>query len=81
MGSDQWRELWCWGFTTRSLRQLLVEAFPGGQVVVEAHGNVLAATAFLHGLAAHELGMVELAYRDPAYELLVTARAQKGGRS
>ena len=51
----------------RSLRQLLTETFQKGEVVVEAYGNVLAAIAFLHGLAAEELGSDELAYRDPAY--------------
>ena len=78
---DQWGAYWCWSFTTLSLRRLLVDAFPGGEVIVEAHGNVLAATAFLQGLAAEELTAEELAYRDPAYELLITARARKAGRS
>jgi SAM-dependent methyltransferase len=78
---DQWGASWCRSFTTLSLRRLLVDAFPGGEVIVEAHGNVLAATAFLQGLAAEELTAEELAYRDPAYELLITARARKAGRS
>ena len=46
-------------------------------MVVEAHGNVLAATSFLQGLAAGELTVAELAYRDPAYEVLITASARK----
>ena len=76
---DQWGAAWCWSFTTLSLRRLLAEAFPQGEVTVEAHGNVLAATAFLYGLAAGELRGTELAYRDPAYELLITARVRKAG--
>jgi hypothetical protein len=46
-------------------------------VKVEAHGNVLAATSFLHGLAAEELRQKELNYRDPSYELLIALRAVK----
>jgi hypothetical protein len=44
---------------------------------VEAHGNVLVAISFLHGLAARELRRSELDYRDPTYELLVTVRVQR----
>lgn len=44
---------------------------------VESHGNVLAAKAFLMGLAAEELDWSELEHRDPLYQLLVTLRAAK----
>ncbi len=63
-----------WRFTSGGLRRLLQDAFPGGEVAVEAHGNVLAASAFLYGLAVEDLTEAELVHRDPAYELLVTAR-------
>jgi hypothetical protein len=43
-----------WSFTTRSLRPLLVEVFGDDRVVVEAHGNVLAAVRLLHGLAVQD---------------------------
>jgi hypothetical protein len=46
-------------------------------VHVESHGNVLAAVAFLHGLAAHELTCAELDDHDPLYQLVITARAMK----
>jgi hypothetical protein len=46
-------------------------------VHVEPHGNVLAAVAFLHGLAAHELTRAELDDHDPLYQLVITARAMK----
>ena len=48
---------WYWSFTTLAARRLFAEAFPAGEdVAVEAHGNVLATSAFLYGLAAaHEL--------------------------
>ncbi len=69
-----------WNFTTGSARRLLEEAFPSGTIDVGAHGNVLAAVAFLHGMATHELRRDELDYRDPDYELVVTMRAIKPRR-
>jgi SAM-dependent methyltransferase len=72
---DRWGEYW--RFTTLSARRLLEEAFASANVSVEAHGNVLAAIAFLHGFAAEELRLEELDYHDPDYQLLITARAVK----
>jgi hypothetical protein len=46
-------------------------------VTVQAHGNVLAAMAFLHGLVSEELRQDELDYFDPDYEVLITIRAVK----
>jgi glycosyltransferase involved in cell wall biosynthesis/SAM-dependent methyltransferase len=70
-----------WSFTTLSARLLFEEAFPPANVSVEAFGNVLAATAFLHGLAAQELRESELDFRDPDYEFLITVVAAKPGSS
>lgn len=72
---DQWGD-W-WRFTSGSVRRLAEAAFPDGEVHVEAYGNVLAATSFLHGLAAEELRPDELELRDPAYEVIVALRAVK----
>jgi hypothetical protein len=66
-----------WNFTTKSAQQLFEEVFPAANVKVEAHGNVLAAIAFLHGLAVEELKQDELDYFDPDFELLITVRAVK----
>jgi SAM-dependent methyltransferase len=71
----EWREVWCWGFTTYSARRLFGEVFPAESVSVESHGNVLAATAFLHGLADSELRREELDYDDAAFQLVITVRA------
>jgi hypothetical protein len=38
---------------------------------------VLAATAFLHGLAVEDLRTRELKHIDPQYELVITVRAVK----
>jgi glycosyltransferase involved in cell wall biosynthesis len=75
ISDNDWRDTWYWSFTTRSVRALLEEVFP--KVEVEAHGNVLAATAFLHGLATEELRPEELDHSDQDYEVLITARAVK----
>jgi SAM-dependent methyltransferase len=73
---DHWGD-W-WRFTTLSARRLLEETFPPGNVRVEAYGNVLAAVAFLHGLAAGELRPSELELRDPDYEVIIAIRAVRG---
>jgi hypothetical protein len=66
-----------WAFTSLSARRLFESAFPASAITVEAHGNVLAAAAFLYGLAAEELEPSELDARDPDYELVITVRAVK----
>jgi SAM-dependent methyltransferase len=68
---------WCWAFTQLSARRLFEEAFPAQNVELEAHGNVLAAISFLHGLVVEELRQEELDYHDPDYEVLITLRAVK----
>jgi SAM-dependent methyltransferase len=72
---DRWG--YYWGFTSLATQRLLAEVFGAAQVDVRAHGNVLAAVAFLHGLAAEELEQAELEYHDPDYEVNITARAVK----
>ena len=74
-GSEAWGEYW--RFTTQSMKRLLGEFFSPGNVIVEAHGNVLATTASLYGLAVEDLTPDELDQHDPDYELLVTGRAVK----
>jgi SAM-dependent methyltransferase len=72
-----------WRFTTLSAERLFAEIFSPQELIVRANGNVLAALAFLHGLATEELRPKELEYTDPDYELLITVRAIKevNGRS
>jgi len=72
---DRWGDFW--RFTSLSARRLFQCGFPDGDVRVEAHGNVLAATAFLQGISSAELHPAELDHRDPDYEVLITVRAVK----
>jgi glycosyltransferase involved in cell wall biosynthesis/SAM-dependent methyltransferase len=75
----QWNTHYYWAFTSLSARRLFEETFPAANVEVGAHGNVLTAISFLHGLAAEELGEQELKRRTPGYEVLLTVRAVKPG--
>lgn len=73
----EWAEQWYWSFTTRSSRRLFGQVFSEDHIKIQAHGNVLTATAFLYGLATDELRRNELDYCDRDYELLITAKASK----
>jgi hypothetical protein len=77
ISEDEWSRSWYWSFTPLSARRLFAQVFSPENVAVEAHGNVLAATAMLQGMAAAELRPQELAHRDPSYPLLITVRALK----
>jgi SAM-dependent methyltransferase len=68
---------WSWSFTDRAVRRLLTISFPEGAVEVRAWGNVLAATAQLHGIGVPELTRDELDHSDPDYAVIVAARAVK----
>ena len=72
---ENWGEYW--RLTSLSARKLFTEIFPQDCVTVRAYGNVLSATAFLHGLAAQELRRKELDYHDPRYEVIISVRAVK----
>jgi SAM-dependent methyltransferase len=74
----EWSPAWYWSFTTLSVSRLLAERF-GEDVECGAVGNVLSATALLHGLSAVELSSDELAHSDPTYPVIVTARAVRAG--
>lgn len=73
VGEDWWR------FTGRSASKVFSEVFSPENVVVQTYGNVLAATAFLHGLVQEELTQEELEYNDPDYELTIGVQATKQG--
>lgn len=66
-----------WRFTEDGLTHMLVKVFGKENQVVEAHGNVMVATAFLMGLAQHELSITGLDNHDPLYPVTLTARAVK----
>jgi hypothetical protein len=44
-------------------------------VTISTHGNLYAATAFLHGAAVEEVEAAKLAHFDPSYPVTIAARA------
>jgi len=66
-----------WRFTMASCHRLFVDAFGDGNVAVRTHGNVLACTAFLRGVALQEIPRHKLDVNDPYFPLLITVRAVK----
>jgi SAM-dependent methyltransferase len=74
---DEWAKSWYWSFTELAIRRLFAETFAEEDLHLKSYGNVLAATAFLNGLAAEDLQPAELEHYDPHYQLVVTVRAVK----
>lgn len=74
---DRWGPLCCWSYTEVSARKLLEQTFDIELIEVDSRGNVLAACAFLQGLATEELAEEELDYRDPLFPVVISVRAQK----
>jgi SAM-dependent methyltransferase len=68
---------WYWAFAPAAALRLFTEVFGAANTVVQWYGNVLAATAFLYGLAASELTDEELAHRDPSFPVIIGIRAVK----
>jgi SAM-dependent methyltransferase len=73
--ADTWGDYW--RFTSDSAARLFGEEFGVGDVRVQAYGNVLAATAMLHGLAAEEVRPQRLDDRDRDFEVIVGVRARR----
>jgi SAM-dependent methyltransferase len=71
LGSEYWR------LTAAACSRLFDEVFPPDGVAVRERGNVLAAVAFLVGMAAEELSARDLERDDPFFPVVVTVRATK----
>ena len=67
-----------WSLTGTSAQQLFGAQFGADNLTVEVHGNVYAATCFLHGLALEEVRADWLDRHDPAYPVIVAVRARRG---
>ncbi|WP_202326281.1 hypothetical protein [Mesorhizobium sp. 113-3-9] len=70
-------EKWFWAMTQSAARRLFAEQFEASNVQVFQYGNVLAATAFLQGLAFEELDPAKLDIVDPLYPVITGIRAVK----
>ena len=72
---DRWGDYW--RFTSASVKRLFAPVFKGG-LEIESFGNVLAATAFLQGVAVEDLPEKTLLdQQDPDYQMLITILAKK----
>jgi len=72
---DEWKESWQGSFTAVSLRRLLRGSFCEENIRLYTYGNVLAATAFLYGLADDELTAEEKDDHDPHFPVIIAACA------
>jgi SAM-dependent methyltransferase len=70
---------WFWFMTQTAARRLFEERFRPADVTIQVHGNVLAATAFLHGMALEEVDTARLDETDPLYPVITGIRAVKAG--
>jgi len=73
--ADEWGDYW--RFTTDSAGRLFVDEFGADNVETTAYGNVLAATAMLHGLAAEDVGAHKLNDRDRDFQVLIAVSARR----
>jgi SAM-dependent methyltransferase len=66
-----------WRFTPAACDRLFGATFGWAHTEVRAHGNLLAATAFLRGLASQELPRSRMEFDDPSFPVIVTVRARR----
>jgi peptidoglycan/xylan/chitin deacetylase (PgdA/CDA1 family)/SAM-dependent methyltransferase len=74
---DDYGDAWHWTFTMSSVSRLCGDLFGPDSLEVELFGNVLAASAFLYGLADAELTQDELDHLDPDYPVTIAVQAKK----
>ncbi|HUS97697.1 MAG TPA: glycosyltransferase [Hyphomicrobiaceae bacterium] len=73
----EWGETWYWALSPAGLRKLLQTRFSDNDIAIESFGNALSASAFLYGLAEHEVQPKDLDVHDPLCPVIVAARARK----
>jgi SAM-dependent methyltransferase len=66
-----------WRYTSKAARRLFADVFGDENVEVRAHGNLLVATAFIHGFVISDLDPEDFTYDDPLIELVSTVKAVK----
>lgn len=73
----EWAKTWYWSFTAASIEKMLAESFGTANIKVQCFGNLMAATAFLHGMGTDEISAAEKDAYDPHYQLIIAACATK----
>jgi SAM-dependent methyltransferase len=74
---DDYGDAWHWSFTQSSISRLCGDVFGPDSLEVEVFGNILAASAFLYGLADCELTQDELDHLDTDYPVTIGAQVRK----
>ena len=72
----EWNATWYWSLTGPALQRLLSDRFEPGKLTLQVYGNLYSASAFLHGAALEEVSRAKLETYDPAYPVIVAARAE-----
>lgn len=72
---DRWGDYW--RLTPAAAKKLFGGIFEDSNVSISMHGNALVATAFIQGVAVHELTIKELDHIDENYPVIITIRALK----
>lgn len=78
IADSDWNDTWYWSLSKGAATKLCGLAFGPEHVEVVQYGNVLSATAFLHGMATQELQPRELDHEDPEYPVIVAITARAG---
>jgi glycosyltransferase involved in cell wall biosynthesis len=68
---------WYWSFTGNAIDKLLMQYFDPVNIQVHTFGNVLVAASFLYGIEVSKLNKIELEQHDPAYQVVIAAKAVK----
>jgi hypothetical protein len=72
---DRWGDYW--RFTDLSIKKIFESVFGKNNIEVSTYGNVLAATAFLHGVSSEELRNDELLQNDPNFQITIAIKVIK----
>ena len=73
----RWKDYWLWSFTDTSIRRVLNETIPNGEIDVRTYGNVYAAAAFLYGMGLPEFKKENLDKHDASYQVIISAKVIK----
>jgi SAM-dependent methyltransferase len=72
---EDWKDYW--RLTTHSAEWLFRKFFSANEIEIKSCGNILAAIAFLQGLAVEDVNIADLEHCDSYYQLLILIKATK----
>ena len=75
LGRDDWGEYW--RLTAQGVDALVRDVAPDAELEIRSYGNVMAAAAFLFGLAAEDMTPGEIDAADDDFEVILGVRIRK----